>query len=708
MQGMISRRGTAPRTGLRGVRLSRLLCPVVCLVASLEGAAPISAQQVPAGAGWDAEAALLLVGRAVERRALPLADTLLKQYTAQAEGTVQFLLESEAAGGVVPLRLDQVAVDLYWQAPGRSRQAIRAMRKQDLLPIRQFQYYADRLTLVQEGFGDRIAIGDEKDVRGVPHPLSPDGPLHYHYRLADTVTLHVPGLGAAIRVVRIEVQPRDAAVPGFIGDVFVDAEAATLVRMRFTFTPAAYVDPRTDRIHVSVEHGLWEGRYWLPYQQELEVRRQAPEVDFGVSTVIRARMTVRDYDFDTPVLMPAGAPQVLWPVGEGDVSRFRETLDEVAAREGLHALSVAEMTTAFGGQHAALRMLRRQPDGLPRVRFHVPSFSSVLRANRVEGTVLGGGISVRPAAGTVLTVNGGYAFGAEQLTLVAGFARALGGGSTLHVIARSNEVAEIEPAPTGGLFLNTVGTLLAGADWMDPYFVDGVGAHLRRAAPRMWWSIGADLERHTSAAAVWTASPWGGHALRDVLHVENGTRVRALGSLGWQSGDVARRISLNATTSAGVWQSDGIFGVTLVHVAVRAPTFAAPVTLLLNAGGGAAYGVVPPQHLFLPGGTRTLPGVEATVLAGSRFARGGAELASYLGRIGPVPLSFHAGINAAAVAGRDAVPGTWQVNRAAIARASSTFGVSAWGGIVRIDYSHGLPGIAEWRVVASPRIANLM
>jgi hypothetical protein len=697
----------AEGTGLSGMvraGLSLLVGAVVLLAGT-----PASGQQRPdpGQPGWDSAAALELVERAIARRALPLADTLLQQYSAEAQGTVQFLLESEAAGGVVPLRIDQVAVDLYWQAPNRSRQAIRALRKQDLLPIRQFHYYADRLTLVQEGFGDRISIGEEQDVRGVPHPLSPDGPAHYFYRLADTLTLHVPGLAGPIRVVRIQVQPRDVLQPSFVGDVFVDAEAATLVRMRFTFTPAAYVDPRTERIHVSVEHGLWQGRYWLPHRQELEVRRQAPEVDFGVSTVIRANLTVRDYDFDTPVVIPPGVPRVTFPVGEGDVSRFEETLEQAAAREGLRVASVDDLAATFSSPQMMLRMLNRERDGLPLLRLHVPSFSSVLRVNRAEGTVVGGGVSIRPAAGTLLTVNGGFATGPEHGVLRATFGRAIGDATTLHLTARVNHLQEIEPAPAGGLFLNTVAALMAGRDWTDPYFVNGAGVHVRSGTAQWWWSFGVEAERHASATAAWSTSAWNGRALRPVLPVRDGTRLQAAGSLGWRSGDVAPRATLNAATAAGAFDGDA-FGTTLVHAALRAPTFGAPLSALVSARAGVSYGVLPPQHLFLPAGTRTLPGVAPTTLAGASFAAASLELSAPVGRLAGVPISAHSALGGALVGGRAQVPGEWDVNRRAIARAAATFGLSAWGGVVRIDYSHGLGGHGEWRVMTSPGLAPLL
>ena len=83
-----------------------------------------------------------------------------------------FYLDREDGGDPVPMRVDQVAVDLFWQAPDRTRQIIRGLRKRELLPVRDFHYYIDRLTAVQNGFGDQIAIGEGRDVRSVPHPLS--------------------------------------------------------------------------------------------------------------------------------------------------------------------------------------------------------------------------------------------------------------------------------------------------------------------------------------------------------------------------------------------------------------------------------------------------------------------------------------------------------------------------------------------------------
>jgi hypothetical protein len=685
----------------------RLVAALVPLVLSCP---PVAYGQQPATqAGWDTPAVRELVLRAIERRAQPLADPSLRHYSARADGTIQFLLEPEAGTPPVPLRMDQVSLDMYWQAPNRSRQSIRALRKQDLLPIRQFHYYLDRLTIVQEGFGDRISIGEERDVRDVPHPLSPGADELYSYRMADTVTLHVPGLAAPIRVVRVEVRPRDVSRPRFVGDVFVDATAATLVRMRFTFTPASYVDPRTDRISVALEHGLWEGRYWLPHRQELEVRRQAPEIDLGVSTVIRAQMDVRDYDFETPIVIPAGMPRVTYPVGQGDTTRFERSLADVIADEGLRTTTVTDLAADLGvgiaQMPALLRLRPREPGGLPRVRIFVPSVSSVLRANRAEGAVVGGGLSARPTPGTLLTLQAGFATGPEHVTARAGFATALGEGTSLHLGARLNDVQEIEPAPPAGQLINSIATVVAGSDWLNPYHVDGGALVLRTSRrPRLGISIGAEVERHRSAAQAWRDSPWTSRSLPPVLPVAEGTRARAVATLRWTGSGTASTLTASATSSAGAWRGEP-FATQAAHVAWQAPTFGTSFDLRLQLRGAASFGALPPQHLYLPAGTRLLPGHAPTTLAGSRYIAGSIEGMHHLQGL---PFTAHASVQAAAVAGRGNVPDDWMVDRGVRMRSSATIGIGVLRDLLRVDYSHGFGGSGEWRARVSPVIAPLL
>jgi hypothetical protein len=86
--------------------------------------------------------------------------------------------------------------------------------------------------------------------------------------------------------------------PGFVGTVFLDLATGAIVRMNFSFTPASYVDPYLDYIRISLDNSLWLGRYWLPYRQEVEIRREIPTLDLMIGSVIQGRFDVRGYDFN--------------------------------------------------------------------------------------------------------------------------------------------------------------------------------------------------------------------------------------------------------------------------------------------------------------------------------------------------------------------------------------------------------------------------
>ena len=103
---------------------------------------------------------------------------------------------------------------------------------------------------------------------------------------------------------KLEVRPKDSDAPGVIGSVFLEQQTGAITRMNFTFTPASYVDANLDYIRVFSDNSLWNGKYWLPYRQEVELRRGLPVIDFLAGSVIRARFQVRNYQFNPPPRRP--------------------------------------------------------------------------------------------------------------------------------------------------------------------------------------------------------------------------------------------------------------------------------------------------------------------------------------------------------------------------------------------------------------------
>ena len=257
-------------------------------------------------AAWDGPEALELVARGRQAREDLAASVDLQTYEARIEGHVYFFIDPEQ-GERYLIRVDQIATEVHWMAPDLVRQRVVGERSETRLPVQEFDYYLDRLTLVPHGFADEIQIGSGLDVRGVPHPFAQDahtgGPegAPYEFRLGESLSLSVPGRTEPIRIQEIGVRPRNQDLPGILGTIHVDLLSGSIVRMAFTFTPASYVDPRNERISVELDYGLWEGRHWLPNEQRIEVRREIPAVDIGVGTVIRAVLQVRGYTFDTPL-----------------------------------------------------------------------------------------------------------------------------------------------------------------------------------------------------------------------------------------------------------------------------------------------------------------------------------------------------------------------------------------------------------------------
>ena len=125
---------------------------------------------------WNSSQTLTLIRRAVDRRLETEADSALTAYRARAHGFL-FFLGQVGEGLTEPPRLvkaDELEVQVYWQAPDRSKQIILGWRDGTFLPT-DINYHRDHLGIVTNNFGDVIRIGEGDEVRDVVHPLSPAG-----------------------------------------------------------------------------------------------------------------------------------------------------------------------------------------------------------------------------------------------------------------------------------------------------------------------------------------------------------------------------------------------------------------------------------------------------------------------------------------------------------------------------------------------------
>ena len=594
-----------------GMRPHALL-PVLALVAP-----PVRARQVP-----EQPAPPAIVSRAIARRMLE-TDSSLGSWRARARGVVTFLAEygTGPAPAVKLVKADELEVDVYWYGRGRSRQVIRAWRDTTFLPT-GMAYHRDHLAIVTDDFGPVIRVGEGDEVADAVHPLAPDGPAHYRYTVRDTLT--VTTSAGRLTVVAVDVRPRSLEQPLVVGTMYLDLERDALVRSRFTFTPAAYRDRDLEDITIRLERTLVENRAWLPYRQEIEVRRRSAVAAFPLRGVIRGEWRIDDYQLDAPV------PPVVErgpPIGglrrPGGPDLWRAPL-AAAVDSGLAPVDRREVDRV---RRDAVRLVGgRLLDGLPSFRPGVRRLSDVLRVNRVEGLVIGGGISWQPS-GRLPSLEATGAFGTDDGRLTG--AIELGWrlpGSTL-IVTGAREVADVGDVPVASGIIASLAAQETGHDYGDYVLRERIGIGWRAAATRTagvelglareWaWSV---ARRASPARGTYRANPalgsepfWVGR----VAVVQAADRRGRTGSAG----------RLDAEVGVG---RDRAYGRLLLQAEADRPLGPGVVTGGVWAGLGS--GSLPARRSFVLGGRGTLPGTPYRAWGGRRAAWVGLEW------LGPVP-----------------------------------------------------------------------
>ena len=598
--------------------------------------------------GWNAPRALDLIRQAQQRRTQSLQDTALLSYRADARAYVYFYLDRRDTGQRNLVKTDQVALEVLWRAPNLAKQRIVGWRNQKSMPT-NIHYHIDHLAVVMENFGDEIRIGDGDEVSDVPHPAAPGAEVYYDYRLSDSLSLGLPGAGEPVRVYELQVRPKDFARPAFVGALFVDRREGALVRLDFTFTPASYRDRRLDYVNISLDNGLWKGRFWLPNEQRLEVRRQIPELDIPAGSVIRGSLRVSNYRFNEPLdpVEFAGRPVVLAPEPQRRAFPFEQGIHEELRAEGIGpAVELAEI------RRQAMELARnRALSGLSQgLRLRLPAASDVLRYNRSEGAVLGLGVG-RPLTPTLnARLHGGWAFGARHAHGKAEL-RWQRGPLRLGLSGYANQPRDVGVGPVASGAANTLAAFFAGRDYSDLYFAHGAALSARLALSPDWEAFGSlAYEDHDQAERLSGFSVFeGGDSFRGLQPIHDG--FFTLGSLGVRR---TPTLGLAGWWRGGLWV-DGVLPDYSVELGMpggglpRPPSVegraarlqaelgwgrrwtAGATELELHARGGVTSDQVPLQQTFFLGGRGTVPGFSFREWAGNRYLFGGATLTTDLG-----------------------------------------------------------------------------
>ncbi len=589
-----------------GPRAARMACVWAALAA-----APLSAQ------GWDDSTTLALVRRGIAARQRAEPDSTLKSYQTVAHGFVFFLGQAGRELEAPPrlIKADELLVDVYWQAPDLHRQVVRGWRDGRWLPT-DIHYHRDHLGIVANNFGDRIRIGEGDEVRDVIHPLAPEGPESYEYRLTDSVRLSTRD--AARSVYEVAVRPRDPSRPRVIGTLSLDAASGDLIRFRFSFTPSSYLDASLEDLSVTLENGIVEGRWWLPWRQEIEIRRRLTWLDLPARSIIRGRWEIGEYSLNSevpravrfgpmigglrqPVESSAAWPapleeairDVARPVEEGDLAELR---DEVAALADGARLS-----------------------GLARARLGISSVSDVARVNRVQGLALGFGLSLSLAPGLQFRPRAaiGTADGAATAEASLRWRR----GATDLTLSGGRAVVDIGDRPVASGVVRSLMAQEGGRDFGDYVRLDRLTAGVtRRLNPGA--TLRADLGIERSGSLVTEATPSSGRYRANPALGVGRLGVARLGLILERARldrDGAFRLGLGLEGGSG----DRDFGRATAELELRGPAGPGVVALRLMAGEGTNQ--LPAYRSFAIGGWGTLPGEDFRAFGGRRVALGWVE-----------------------------------------------------------------------------------
>jgi hypothetical protein len=589
---------------------------------------PLAAQS------WNAPAALALVRRATEGRLAAQADSSLASYRTRAHGFV-FFLAQVGEGLSEPPRLvkaDELRVEVYWQAPDRSKQVILGWRDGAFLPT-DINYHRDHLGIVTNNFGNVIRIGDGDEVRDVPHPLSPAGLEAYDYALGDSLTIRTAAGETVVR--EVQVRPRSFARPLVVGTLYLDAATAQLVRFRFSFTPAAYLDAQLEDISIVLENSLYEQRYWLPYRQEVEIRRRATWLDFPARGIIRGRWEIEGYDLNVPLpaeLFQGPAIAGLAHPLPGDTAWTTSLGQAIAGvappvnRQDMDALRV-EVERIAGA---------RALSGLPARRLAAGSVSDVVHVNRVQGLTLGFGgvVGLRESR---VQVRPSIAYGTSDHRVTGALTVGAGFGATQVTLGAARRIRDLSDLPIIAPVTNSLLSQEGGRDYGDYVLLQTAMLGLRqRLSGRTALGLSAGVEesqsvgvRATPATGSYRPNPPLGSGTYRVARLE---LERASGGIAVR-GDLQGRISLEAGTGPRDYGRATLEGRWLAALGGH--------ELVSRLYLGAGTDGLPPHRSFAIGGRGTLVGERFRAFGGRTVALGQLEW-RFTVPVPPVPLGSFA------------------------------------------------------------------
>jgi hypothetical protein len=736
----------------------RPLLPFLALGAVLLTSRSVGAQTT---APAPAPALHELLARASQNNALP-ADLI--SYRANAETEISILLRREEGTEAVAA-VEQVASTLRWNRTGAYEQRVTGYRNQQtganvsMLTIFRTGWlnpslYGNRLRVRREGASDTVsrrsvlgpgaraaragARADGADTVPAVHPLATDRDRYYSYSGGDTVVTIQAG-ERVIHIAQLRVQPRKdltGDVVLFDGEMQLDADRATLVRLRGTFVRVngprrGIAGSLADAIaFIDFENGERQGRYWLPSRQRLELQAMMPMLG-DARAVVRIVSRLSDMEVNDTTLsaeslaradsLRARARRKLTYAPSDSLTRFSSW------RAAIGTLSVGLHSDDFD----AFAPDRMRATGRPRVDFAAPRASDVFHFNRVEGAYTGAGVklAMRDAApGVVVRANAGYAWAEQAVRGRLAVTRTRGpwvwearGGRSMDI---TNDFRV--PFDSG----NTFGALAS----VDPYdYVSrnsgalGVSRRFGARVAIAHAEVGYGDDRYRPSQYV--RGPFGGDPFRPNRGIAAGSYLRSAATLEWHPDMAAEFAKPGYGARLSYERGDGTLAWQRAELRLSGRRAIGPLVALARADAGIVTGTrIPPQQLFELGKYQNLPYYGDKQFAGSRAAavRAGLQYTTpflrspirlgqtlFLPAIAPgLSVGIQSGwADAPSSAARAAIAGLSVVDRTALAsyvpvaeptgrvRASLTAGLRFFGNGLFVGATRPVDQSAPWKAL---------
>ncbi len=585
------------------------------------------------------------------------------------------------------------------RAGGMAESLARDLSREAVPPPLQFDPGSDRMFFS----GDNWAF----------HPLSDSAGLHYRFHSGDTLRIRIPEREAPLTLAEVRVEPRRAEFQLLTASLWFDTESGSLVRA--IYRPArpfdlaleepedasevpGFLQPiRAEIRHITVDHGLYEFRWWIPrrfsFEGEAQVGRWA-RFPMTFEWVIEGLVA---NEAPAPELSPGALPPG-WLRREVRVvrdGRTRWVTTLVPPPETLAsspALTPADDLRSEAFTDEEIREIERTLSELipaplsfePRLIWGLEE--GMTRFNRVEGLSTGAALAVPLPRGR--TAHAEVRIGVADLSPNAELRLRQGNAASWESVSLYRRLAVASEWSPGHSLSASVGTLLFGEEWTPWYRALGGEAAFGREGRqthlegRLFWEAQSEAVKETDFH-LWNVISE--DSLPPNIIPNEGEWYGASARLRWQSGIDPNRPRLSGSLRAEGGGGSTSYGRVWASSAVTFPLLGNWAGAL-EGGAGTTVGSPPYQRQFFPGGPAIFRATRPGERAGEAFWFGRAELGA--GFPGARVVFFgdlmHLGSRKSFSSGApDAAVGV---------------GAAFLDGLLRADLSRGIRGVEGWRL----------